>query len=112
MKNLKKLSVIASVVGVIGLGSFAYAANSTTPTGIESEIKSQMLEQKIAIINERVKEGKITQEQADQIINEIKENQASCDVIGSRKIGKKYGLGFGKGNGQGRGMGRGCNINR
>lgn len=69
------------------------------------EFKVEMLQQKKAVLDERVKEGTITQEQADEIYNSIKNNQASCDGNGSSKIGKKFGIGFGKGNRNGQGNG-------
>ncbi len=71
------------------------------------EFKAQMLEQKKAILDQRVKDGTLTQQQADEIYNAIKENQATCDGTGNAQAGKKYGLGLGKGTGQGQGMGRG-----
>ncbi|MCR4436049.1 MAG: DUF2680 domain-containing protein [Clostridiales bacterium] len=76
------------------------------------EFKAQMLEQKKAVLDQRVQEGKLTQEQADAIYNSIKNNQAACDGTGSAGIGKKCGAGFGSGNGMGRGQGinRGAGI--
>lgn len=139
MKNLKKISLVASLVGVIGLGSFAYASDFSTPADIASdltgktveslkeerqsgktygeiakeagkqeEFKASMLENKKAILNERVSQGQITQQEADKILSEIQENMKNCDGTGSKGIGKKYGMGFGKGNGQGQGKGQ-CN---
>lgn len=68
-----------------------------------------MLENKIAILNERVAEGTITQEEADKIIAAIEENQATCDGTAQARTGQKFGAGFGgmmgKGQGQGRGFG-------
>ncbi len=79
------------------------------------EFKSEMLENKIAILNERVAEGSMTQEQADEIILALEENQAVCDGSGSARTGQQFGAGFGgmmgngsrNGNGQGQGQGRG-----
>ena len=71
------------------------------------EFKAQMLEQKKAILDQRVKDGKLTQEQADEIYNAIKNNQANCDGTGSAAIGRKYGAGFGLGSGMGNGQGAG-----
>lgn len=65
------------------------------------EFKAQMLEQKKAILDQRVKDGKLTQAQADEIYNSIKENQVTCDGTGSAGIGRKSGAGFGKGGGMG-----------
>jgi hypothetical protein len=79
------------------------------------EFKAQMLEQKKAVLDQRIKDGTLTQAQADEIYNAIKNNQATCDGTGNAQIGKKYGAGFGAGagNGQGmmgRGMGRGAGM--
>ena len=75
------------------------------------EFKAQILEQKKAVLDQRVKDGTLTQVQADEIYNAIKDNQAVCDGTGSAGIGKKYGAGFGQGscmgNGQGTGKGAG-----
>lgn len=78
------------------------------------EFKAQMVEQKKAILDQRVAEGKLTREKADEIYGAIKENMATCDGSGSAGIGKKYSAGFGNGAGCGAGkqacgmgMGRG-----
>ncbi len=73
------------------------------------EFKSQILEQKKAILDERVKAGTLTQQQADQIYNNIKNNQATCDGTGNARLGRNNGMGVGNGSGmgQGRGTGRG-----
>lgn len=71
------------------------------------EFKVQMLEQKKAILDQRVKDGTLTQQQADEIYNKIKDNQATCDGTGNAQIGKKSGAGFGQGKGMGNGIGRG-----
>lgn len=74
------------------------------------EFKSQMLEQKKLILDQRVTEGKLTQEKADAIYNSIQENQANCNGTGNAKIGKNAGAGFGQGNGMGQGLGAGGNA--
>lgn len=80
------------------------------------EFKAQMLEQKKAILDQRVKDGKLTQEQADAIYNNIKNNEATCEGTGSARIGKQGGAGFGQGsgyaNGQARGKGNGQGFGR
>jgi len=76
------------------------------------EFKTESLKQKKVILDQRVKDGKLTKAQADKIYNDIKTNQTTCDGTGSAKIGKMNGVGFGQGQGQGRGMGKGsgqCN---
>jgi Protein of unknown function (DUF2680). len=72
-----------------------------------AEFQTQMLEQKKAILDQRVKDGLITQQQADQIYNTIKTNQATCNGSGSAQLGKAYGLGMGNGTGLGMGQGLG-----
>ncbi len=67
------------------------------------EFKSQILEQKKAILDQRVKSGTLTQQQADQIYNSIKDNQAVCNGIGNATMGKNNGMGFGNSNGKGQG---------
>lgn len=73
--------------------------------GVLEEFKAQNLEQKKAVLDQRVKDGKITQQQADVIYNAIKTNQAACDGSGNGKIGRQYGAGFGQGSGMGAGAG-------
>jgi len=72
------------------------------------EFKNEMLKNKKEILDQRVKEGRITQEQADEIYNSIKNNMANCDGTGSQRLGQKYGVGFG--NSQGKGMGNGAGL--
>lgn len=73
--------------------------------GKGEEFKSQMLEQKKIILDQRVADKKLTQEQADSIYNSIKAHQANCDGTGQAKIGKSAGVGFGQGQGMGNGNG-------
>lgn len=67
------------------------------------EFQGQMLEQRKAVLDQRVKNGEITQQQADDIYNVIKNNQANCDGTGNAQLGKQYGLGCGNNQGQGQG---------
>lgn len=71
------------------------------------EFQAQMLEQRKAILDQRVKDGEITQQQADDIYNAIKNNQATCDGTGNAQLGKQYGVGCGNGQGAGGGRGQG-----
>lgn len=71
------------------------------------EFKKEILVQKKAVLDQRVKDGKLTQEQADAIYKAIEENQANCDGTGSARIGQKNGIGFGQGMGMGMGNGTG-----
>lgn len=74
------------------------------------EFKTQMLEQKKAVLDQRVADGKLTQQQADEIFNAIKTNQASCDGTCSAAIGKNHGAGFGQGSGMNKGQGQGAGM--
>ncbi len=76
------------------------------------EFKAQILEQKQAILDQRVKDGIITQEQADDTYKAIKDNQATCDGTGNAGIGMKNKVGFGKGTGLGAGTGKGQGMGR
>jgi len=71
--------------------------------------KQEMLEQKKAVLDQRVKEGNLTQEQADALYSAIEKNQTTCDGIGNAQFGMGCGAGFGNGmmNGQGKGQGFG-----
>lgn len=74
------------------------------------EFKEQMLEQKKAILEQRVKDGELTQEQADQLLTRIQNNQAICDGTGNAGIGQSVRAGFGRGSGGGSGQGAGLGI--
>ncbi len=71
------------------------------------EFQATMLENKIAILNERVAEGTMTQDEADEIIETLKENQATCDGTAQARTGQSFGAAFGgmMGNGQGQRLG-------
>jgi len=74
------------------------------------EFKTQMLEQKKIILDQRVADGKLTQERADAIYDAMKNNQANCDGTGNARMGKNAGLGLGQGNDMGKGRGAGTGI--
>ncbi len=76
------------------------------------DFQKEMLLNKKAILDQRVKDGILTQAEADEIYEAIENNQVNCDGSGSNGSGKRMGAGFGKmmGNGNGQGFGRGqCN---
>lgn len=73
------------------------------------EFKAQMLEQKKAILDERVADGKMTQERAETIYKNMQENQVNCDGTGNgARMGQQNGAGFGQGQGNGMRMGNGA----
>jgi len=57
------------------------------------EFKAETLQQKKEILDQRVKDGSLTQDQADEIYNSIVTNQATCDGTGSAGIGRMKTLG-------------------
>ena len=73
------------------------------------EFQKAMLENKIAILEERVDNGSLAREKAEEIIKALEENQLTCDGTGEAKIGQSFGAGFGgmMGKGQGAGLGQG-----
>jgi len=71
------------------------------------EFKTENLVQKKVLVDQRVKDGNLTQAQADQIYNSIEANQATCDGTGSAGIDQRNGAGFGQGQGMGIGAGAG-----
>lgn len=75
-----------------------------------NEFKDQMLEQRKATLDQQVADGRLTQAQADEIYNAIKNNQLTCDATGAGQAGKGYGMrgGYGQGRGMGQGFGAGC----
>lgn len=84
------------------------------------EFQKLMLEQKKAILEQRVKDGVLTQAEADAILERIEANQAVCDGTGGNQLGRAGGAGFGMGMGGGlrggqggqgfRGLGAGCGL--
>ena len=71
------------------------------------EFKREMLELKRERLNERVKDGTLTQEQADEFLATMEERQEYCNGTQER-MGKNMRAGFGgmMGNGQGNGNSR------
>lgn len=76
------------------------------------EFKTESLKQKKEILDQRVKDGNLTQAAADEIYNSIVTSQATCDGTGGAGIGKMNGVGFGKGSGQGKGQGMGQGMGK
>jgi len=68
--------------------------------GILDEFQANMLENRKEVIEQRVKEGLLTQEQADDLIEKLEDNQVWCDGTG---LGYNCG-GFGNCFDQGQGL--------
>lgn len=82
--------------------------------GVLDEFKKANLESRKALLDEKVKAGVITQEQANTIL----ENMENCDgSLGQKRLGQGSHMQFGKGSGNGMGkgnkggLGRGMNRN-
>ncbi|PKM67508.1 MAG: hypothetical protein CVU95_07295 [Firmicutes bacterium HGW-Firmicutes-2] len=70
---------------------------------VEDAFRTDMVGNKLAIIEERVIQGTLTREVADEMIAVIIENQENCDKTGLNQGDQRLGLGFGHGNGMGTG---------
>ena len=109
MTKLKKALILGTTVLAIGATSInAFAANKPAAPAKTSvvctvEDKEERLQQKKDILAERVKDGKLTQAQADEIAAALETNQATCDGTGSARIGQQFGAAFGNMNGKGHG---------
>ncbi len=73
------------------------------------EFKEECLKLKEQILKENVKNGLLSQEEADNILAAIKEYQATCDGTGG---GGCCGWNKNQGYGNGCGLGRGCGYGR
>lgn len=80
-------------------------------SGKLEEFQKQVLEQKKEYLDQRVKDGTLSQERADTIYNTIKDNQATCDGTGRGSAGAGCGIGFGRGTGSGN-CGAGASLGR
>lgn len=72
------------------------------------EFKTENLAVKKALLDQRVKDGTLTQAQADATYKSLETNQATCDGTSSAGIGQRSGAGFGQGMGMGAGAGAGA----
>ncbi len=83
-------------------GQMAYEVNEDA----WKEFREEMLQNKKALLKERVDEGTLTQEEADEIISNMEEMQEYCQTNGGGfGMRNKSGNGFGMGNGYGMGNG-------
>lgn len=69
------------------------------------EYKEQMLESKKTFLDEKVKDGSITEKQAEDFYNSMLERQQYCDGSGNGSGRGMMGFGFGN-KGMGRGLGQ------
>lgn len=104
MNKKMMATILAALMAVSALATVAFAAEATTPTPRVS------IEQKKDALNQKVANGTMTQEQADEIIAQIEERMANCDGSGVGGRGMGIGKGMGKGMGRGAGGCGGCQI--
>ncbi len=78
--------------------SYGQIANES---GKLEEFKKERLDNKKAMLDSLVSEGKITKEKSDEIIKNMKERQESCngDGSGCQRSGQGKGMGMGQGKG-------------
>ncbi len=114
-------SIVASLIGktVTDVIQERFNTGKTYGTiaaeaGKLEEFKNEMLDNKEKILNDKVENNLISQEQADEILDTIKERQAVCDGTGfgqgngtGNGSGRRNGVGRGQGSGFGNGVGRG-----
>lgn len=132
MKKIKTFALAMAVVSTLSSSIVFAAVTTKSPAEITSgltgktvaqvtqekaagkldEFKAESLKQKKQILDQRVAEGKLTQEKADEIYNALKTNQENCDGAGGGSIGKMNGIGFGQGQGMGKGAGQGNGMDR
>lgn len=77
--------------------------------GVAEEFKQSMLENKFAIIDERVAQGKLTQEEAEEFKNTLNERMESCtgECTENEKLGQQYNMRFGASMNNGQGLKKG-----
>lgn len=64
--------------------------------GVLEDFRQKMLENKKALIQDKVDKGLLTDEQADEIIKNMEDNMMNCDGTG-RRLGQASGLRLGAG---------------
>lgn len=75
--------------------------------GLLDEFKVQILADKKVTIEQRVEEGLMTREEADEFFNKMEANMENCDPGNPSRLGKELGMKFGNGNGKGKRLGEG-----
>jgi hypothetical protein len=80
--------------------------------GVLTQFQAEVLEMKKDRLQTRVQAGTMSQEQADAIIETLKENQANCEGKGQCGVGQSMGACFGAGSGLGQGAGTGQRLGK
>ncbi len=73
----------------------------TKEAGVLEAFQAKMLENRKAAIAERVADGTLTQEEADEMLAAMQAQIENCDGTGTAgdRLGQKFGAAFGQGNG-------------
>lgn len=119
MKKMFFLAIALVAVMTLGsLGGYAYAESDVRPiygAGYSSRLylsgqsPEELLKTKIELIEQMVKDGKITLERAEELKAIITERMSNCDGLGTnRENNERLGIGFGRLSGAGQGRGRGA----
>ena len=77
--------------------------------GVLEEFKAYNYENSKSVIQEKVNQGLLTDEEGKKILEQIEERQINCDGTGNRN---HVGLGLGNGHGHAQGHGHGWRRNR
>ncbi len=118
MKFKKVMIIFTVVLMIMGLSVTAFAID-TKETDTASKVaqwKEARLERMQERLNSLVSAGKITREQANTMLEAMKQRQADCDgtncVNGGVCDGTGAGFGGGRGQGKGNGNGNGMGMGR
>jgi hypothetical protein len=103
--ELKGVTVEEAYAAKAAGNSYGKLANDA---GLLEEFKAEMIENRKALIQERVANGQMTQEQGDAIIKNMETNMANCDGTFNGRGGRGQGIGGMFGKGRGMGAGGGC----
>lgn len=125
MKRMYILAIALVAVMTLGsLGGYSYAESDVRPINgagyssrlyLSGQSPEELLNTKIEIIDQMVKDGKITLEKAEELKAILTERMNNCDGLGSnRENNERLEIGFGRlgGVGQGRGRRAGSGIER
>lgn len=109
--------IFASIKGVSTEEAYTQRGNGKTfgrlasEEGFLDQFKKKVYDAKKEVIEQRVKDGKLTQEKAQEFLDAYESRMESCTGTPAR-LGKGLGMGFGNGNGGGKGMGFGQGFGR
>lgn len=104
--------VLASYMLILGEKTGKTCGTIANEAGVLTQFQAEVLEMKKDRLQTRVQAGTMSQEQADAIIETLKENQANCEGKGQCGVGQSMGACFGAGSGLGQGAGTGQRLGK